>query len=106
MWGMKTARRKSKLPVRVYRSNPVDDLWRAKIRSIMVRRGISQAELARRIGAAPPTIVLLFKPSTIQSTLVAPIHAALGLEPPPVSTPVIEITPAQTHQEAPAEQVA
>lgn len=62
--------------------HPVDNVWKADIRALLEKRGISQAELARRVGASPGSIVLLFKPETVQSRLVPAIHRALGLEPP------------------------
>lgn len=70
-------------------SYPIDNAWRTKIQALMTLRGITQRELARRIGASPPLIVLLFKPSTMQSTFVAPIHKVLGLVAPTI-TKVIE----------------
>lgn len=68
----------------------VDDVWKSGIKALIEKRGISQAELARRIGASPGSIVLLFKPETDQSRLVAPIHKVLGLDPPPESATVAE----------------
>lgn len=55
----------------------------------MERRGISQAELARQIGAAPASVTLLFKTETVQSGFVPAIHRALGLQE-PVSTLISE----------------
>ncbi len=52
----------------------------------MEKRQISQAQLARTIGASPPAIVLLFKPETIQSGLVPAIHRALGFDAPMTTT--------------------
>ena len=52
------------------------------MQALLEKRGISQAELARRIGASPGSLVLLFKPETVQSRLLPAIHKALGLEPP------------------------
>lgn len=60
----------------------VDSVWKADIQALLGKRGISQAELARRIGASPGSIVLLFKPGTVQSRLVPAIHRALSLDPP------------------------
>ncbi len=48
----------------------------------MARSGISQAELARRIGAVPGSIILMLQPAATQSRLVPAIHKALGLTPP------------------------
>ncbi len=64
----------------------VDSVWKSDIRALMERKQISQAELARRIGAVPGSLILLFKPETIQSRLVPGIHKALGLEPPTSTT--------------------
>lgn len=61
---------------------PVDAAWKADIRRCLDRRGWSQAELARKIGASPGSIVLIFKPKAIQSRLVPAIHQALDLDPP------------------------
>lgn len=60
----------------------VDAAWKAGIRNLMEKRKISQAELARRIGASPGSIVLLFKPETVQSGLVPAIHRVFQLDPP------------------------
>jgi transcriptional regulator with XRE-family HTH domain len=64
----------------------VDNVWKSQIRALMERRGISQAELARRIGASPPAIVLLFKADTVQSGLVPAVHRVLQLDPPQATT--------------------
>lgn len=69
---------------------PVDKAWQDDIRALLKRRGISQAELARRIGASPGSITLLFKPDTDQSRLVPAIHRCLELTPPPDNTAVAE----------------
>src|SRR5262249_40760105 len=60
----------------------VDSVWKAQVQTLLKKKGISQAELARRISASPGSIVLLFKPETIQSRLVPAIHKVLQLEPP------------------------
>lgn len=60
----------------------VDNVWKTAIQNLLKKRGISQAELARQIGASPGSIVLLFKPETVQSRLVPAIHKVLGLDPP------------------------
>lgn len=60
----------------------VDDVWKSGVKALLEKRGISQAELARRISASPGSIVLLFKPETVQSRLVPAIHKVLGLDPP------------------------
>lgn len=67
---------------------PVDNVWKADIKALLERRDLSQAELARRIGASPGSIVLLFKPETVQSRLVPAIHRVLGLGP-PIDAPTI-----------------
>ncbi len=64
----------------------VDSVWKSDIRALMERQQISQSELARRIGAVPGSLILIFKPQTIQSRLVPAIHKALGLEPPTSTT--------------------
>lgn len=68
----------------------VDDVWKADIRALLEKKGVSQAELARRIGASPGSIVLLFKPQTVQSRLVPAIHKVLGLDPPAEATSIAE----------------
>ena len=60
----------------------VDNAWKLDIKALLEKRGISQAELARRIHASPGSIVLLFKPETVKSRLVPAIHKALELEAP------------------------
>lgn len=60
----------------------IGNAWKADIRARLESRGMSQAELARRIGASPGSVVLIFKPATVQTRLVPAIHRALDLEPP------------------------
>lgn len=72
------------------RFSPVDAAWKSEVQALLRRRGISQAELARRIGASPGSIVLLFKPDTVQSRLVLAVHRVLGLEPPADATTISE----------------
>lgn len=48
----------------------------------MVEQGISQADLARKIGCRPSALTALFKPETQQSRLVPKIHRVLGWPPP------------------------
>lgn len=60
------------------------------IKALLEKRGISQAELARRIGASPGSITLLFKPETVQSRLVPAVHKVLGLDPPSDATTIGE----------------
>lgn len=69
---------------------PVDDPWKTAVRAILEKRGISQAELARRISASPGSITLLFKPQTDQSRLVRAIHKVLDLGPPPEAATITE----------------
>lgn len=69
---------------------PVDDPWKVAIQALLEKRGISQAELARTIGASPGSITLLFKPDTIQSRLVRSIHKVLGLDPPAEAATISE----------------
>lgn len=66
----------------------VDSAWKTQIRAILEKRKISQAELARQIKASPGSIVLLFKPETVQSRLVPAIHQVLGLDPPEDGTTI------------------
>lgn len=61
---------------------PIDAVWKAKVREVMARDGISQTELARRIDAVPGSIILMLKPEATQSRLVPAIHKVLGLTPP------------------------
>ena len=79
--------RQRRPPGRYY---PVDSAWKDDIKALLEKRGISQAELARRISASPGSIVLLFKPDTVQSRLVPAIHRVLGLEPPIDATTISE----------------
>ena len=60
----------------------IGEAWKADIKALLERRGMSQAELARRIGASPGSIVLIFKDETVQTRLVPAIHKALDLDPP------------------------
>lgn len=69
---------------------PVDEPWKSAVRALLEKRGISQAELARRIGASPGSITLLFKPDTDQSRLVRAIHKVLDLGPPPEAATITE----------------
>lgn len=64
----------------------VDQAWKTAVRALMDRRKISQADLARKIGASPASLVRLFKPETIQSGLVPAIHRVLSLDPPLATT--------------------
>lgn len=70
--------------------SPVDSVWQADIKALLEKRKISQAELARRIGASPGSITLLFKPDTVQSRLVRAVHKVLGLDPPPDAASISE----------------
>lgn len=88
---IRNARRKGK-PRRQPRPGgpfyPVDAAWKSAVKAALERCGLSQAELARRIGASPGSIVLILKDDTVQSRLVPAIHQALGLEPPTTTTAV------------------
>ena len=57
---------------------PVDDVWKATVRADMQRTGVSQAEMARRIGCKQSALTVLFRPETKQSRLVPLIHRELG----------------------------
>jgi ribosome-binding protein aMBF1 (putative translation factor) len=74
---------------------PVDGAWREGIRGILVARGLTQAELARMIKASPAAVSQLLNTNTPASTLVAAIHGALGLVPPPATT-VVQIAEPRT----------
>jgi hypothetical protein len=76
------ARRKRRQPRPTGPYYPVDDAWKSQIKALLVSRGITQSELARKIDASPGSIVLIFKPNTVQSRLVPAIHEALKLVPP------------------------
>ncbi len=69
---------------------PVDDPWKVAVHALLEKRGISQAELARKIGASPGSITLLFKPETYQSRLVRAVHKFLDLGPPPEAATITE----------------
>ena len=56
--------------------------WKPELRAALARKGISQAELARRIGASPGSIVLILKDTTVQTRLAPAINKALDLAPP------------------------
>lgn len=57
----------------------VDDDWKRDVLAAMVSKGISRADLARRIGVAPAAMTVLFRPTTKQSRLVPAIHRELGM---------------------------
>lgn len=59
----------------------------------MEKLGISQSELARRIGTTSAMATILFKESNQSSRLVPEVHAALGWPPPPLPESVAD-TPA------------
>lgn len=67
---------------------PITSVWQEEIRRRLIARSWSQAELARRIGASPAAIVLIFKGTTIQSRLVPEIHRVLELDPPSMTVAV------------------
>ena len=57
---------------------PVDEAWKKAVRDDMKREGISQAEMARRIGCKQSALTVLFRAETKQSRLVPMIHRELG----------------------------
>jgi hypothetical protein len=57
---------------------PVDETWKASVRADMQRAGISQAEMARKIGCKQSALTVLFRAETKQSRLVPLIHRELG----------------------------
>ena len=63
-------------------SHAIDAVWQTQIRARMAELGVSQAELARRVGSSAAAMTLLFKPETTGSTFVSRIHTALNLAPP------------------------
>jgi transcriptional regulator with XRE-family HTH domain len=63
-------------------AHPVDDAWRARVEAELKKRGWSQADLAREIGAARSVISNLLSGLVKQSPYVPDIHAALGWTPP------------------------
>lgn len=75
---------------------PVTDQWRRDVVKRMQDIGVTQAELARRIGCKEPTLTLLFRPGGTQKTkLMADIHEVLKLPPPapPDATPPVAAEP-------------
>jgi hypothetical protein len=61
---------------------PVDDGWKRDTKAAMKTAGLSQSELARRIGCNRGGVSVLFKSATKMSRLVGAIHEALGRPPP------------------------
>lgn len=68
---------------------PVDKDWKDDVRAAMKKQGISQGDLAARIGVTTSALTVLFRPVTKQTRLKPAIHRALGLLAPDAS-PVIE----------------
>lgn len=65
---------------------PIDDEWRARVRSAMDRLGMSQADLARAAGCAFSTISELLSGNSKESPILPRIHLALGWTPPRLAT--------------------
>lgn len=61
---------------------PVDEDWKRDTKADMKKAGVSQSELARRIGCNRGGVSVLFRPATRMSRLVGPIHEVLGRPPP------------------------
>lgn len=66
---------------------PATKEWKAKVLELMEQRGISRAELSRRIRVSDAAITVLFRPETETSRLVPAINSAVGL-PQPSMVPV------------------
>lgn len=60
---------------------PIDKAWKDAVRTAMAERGLSQAQLATKIGAVPSAIVFILNTAT-SSSLVPKIHEALGFAAP------------------------
>jgi predicted transcriptional regulator len=60
----------------------VDDSWKRDVKTAMKKAGISQADLAAKIGVTPSAITVLFRPETKQTRLKPAIHKVLGMLPP------------------------
>ena len=67
----------------------VDSDWKRDVKAAMKRQGISQADLASKIGVTPSAITVLFRPETKQTRLKPAIHRELGLVAPEVE-PAVE----------------
>lgn len=70
---------------------PVDAGWKRSVRAEMKRLGISNAEMARRIGCQGSALTVIFRPETRQSRLVPLIHRELGRPPPSAVTASDEV---------------
>lgn len=56
--------------------------WKRKVAAAMKAKGISRAELSRRVGVSDAAITQLLRPSSPQSRLVPDINRVLGMTPP------------------------
>jgi hypothetical protein len=56
---------------------PISEAWKRRVKADMKARGITKAELARRIPCAEGSLTVLFRPKTRQSRLVPAIHQVL-----------------------------
>lgn len=70
---------------------PVDQAWKTTVLADMRRLGISQAEMARRIGCKQSALTVLFRPETKQSRLVPLIHRELDRPAPSTVTAPDEV---------------
>lgn len=59
----------------------VSEKWKRDVQEAMLEKGISRAELSRRVRVSDAAITILFRESTKQSRLVPAINRALGLTP-------------------------
>lgn len=75
----------------VRRHYPIDAAWQHGIRAILAERELSQADLARLIKKSPAAVTGMLQSGTTVSTLVADVHAVLGLVPPPPTTTIARL---------------
>lgn len=62
---------------------PIDARWKADVLEEMRRRGLTQADVADRLGVSRPAVsYLLSSTKTWQSKLVPAVHELLGWPPP------------------------
>lgn len=63
---------------------PVKSTWQEDVKSHLSKLGITEKDLAKKIGCAQSTMHdTLNNPEARNSTLVPAIHAAIGWDPPP-----------------------
>lgn len=67
----------------------VDESWKRDVKAALKRAGISQADLATKIGVTPSAITIIFRPETKQTRLKPAIHKVLGFMT-PTSEPAVE----------------